>query len=420
MQPTVTARLIGVGLWLVAAGMLHSAVAQDVLRIAAIVNDDVISGYDLDRRLDLVIRSARMTDSPETRRQIHGKVLELLIDEKLRLQAADSHNIRVSEKDMATAIGRIERRNNLKVGGFDEFVRSMGVDRDSLLQQIRADVAWNRVLNRLLQPIPEDEIEESLQKLEADIGKPEYAVSEILIPTDSPDQVNEARQITENLLKQIRAGAPFEAAARQFSRGATAASGGQVGWVRADQLAEEIATVIATLEKGAISEPIQTNNGFYLIKLHNQRVFQMAAATGAKVSLRQLLFALPEDASQATIKSRTDEALAMTASISVCGEIEAMAQKSEDVEFADLGTFDLNQLSPQIRDAVRNVAVDKFSEPLPLASGIMLLMVCARQESEANAPARRQVELELRKKKLAKISQRYIRDLRRDALVEYR
>ena len=239
----------------------RAAVGQEVQRIAAIVNDDVISGYDLERRVELVIRSTRMKDNPDARRQLRAKVLENLIDEKLQLQAAERLNIQVTERDIAVAVASLERQNNITPGRFDDFIRQLGIDRDSLMQQIRARLAWNKVLSRKLPPIPEDEVDEAMRQLEAEIGKPEYRISEIYLPVDTPERESDIRQSASELYRQIGGGVPFPAAAREFSSGVTAASGGQVGWVKSDQLGPEIGQALAQMQIGDVSPPIRTPLG---------------------------------------------------------------------------------------------------------------------------------------------------------------
>lgn len=397
-----------------------AAVAQEVQRIAAIVNDDVISGYDLERRVELVIRSTKMADSPETRRQLRAKVLELLIDEKLQLQAAARLNIQVSDKEMDEAIARLEHRNHVPAGRFDDFVRSMGVDKDSLMQQIRAQLAWNKVLLRNLPTIPDEEVDEAMQKLEANVGKPEYRVSEIFLPTDASADERTVLETARDLRTQIQGGVPFGSAAREFSRGATAADGGEVGWVKPDQLGREIGRVLAEMQIGEVSEPIREPNGYYLIQLHERRRFMAADPSEIKVALRQVLFAVPEGAGRSAVGAAERKARDFAAKAGGCGELEASAAGDDGADYIDLGTLAMGQLAADIRAAVQSLPVDQFSQPVVGPPGVMLFMVCKRTEPDEEGLDRGAVLEDLTRQRLAQIAQRQIRDLRRDALVEYR
>ena len=393
-----------------------AAVAQEIQRIAAIVNDEVISGFDLERRVELIIRSTESVDSPEARQRLRPEALDILIDEKLRLQAAKQLNLAVNERDIARAVSNLERQNNVPPGGFDDFLRANGYDRESLMQQVRAEIAWGKFLRRRATPISDDEIDEELARLEADIGKPEFLISEIYLPVAAaPDEV-EIQRLAQELVTQIDGGSAFGAVASQFSRGATANEGGRVGWIKADQLAGELAQVVDTLEPGARSDPIRTLGGYYIIRLHNKRRFGVADPRSAQMRLMQITIAVADgDASRS--RRLAEEFRAATEG---CPAIAGAVEGHDGVEQGDLGTLAIGQLSEAIQAAVNDLPDGKLSAPIDLGDSLMLLMVCERERQEIRKPDREQVLSQLSRRQLFKLSQRFIRDLRRDALVEYR
>jgi len=182
------------------------------------------------------------------------------------------------------------------------------------------------VLNRKMPTIPEDEIDEALQEFEADVGKPEYRISEIFLPIESAAREDETRRSTAELLAQIRGGVPFAAAAREFSRGATAENGGGVGWVRPDQLASEIGQILRDLDIGEISEPIRTSGGFYLITLHERRRFMATDPSEVKIALRQISLDVADGASTSEIEAVRRRAAQLAASAGAgCQGLEALA-----------------------------------------------------------------------------------------------
>ncbi len=393
-----------------------AAVAQEIQRIAAIVNDEVISGFDLERRVELIIRSTESVDSPEARQRLRPEALDILIDEKLRLQAARQLNLAVNERDIARAVSNLERQNNVPPGGFDDFLRANGYDRESLMQQVRAEIAWGKFLRRRATPISDDEIDEELARLEADIGKPEFLISEIYLPVAAaPDEV-EIQRLAQELVTQIDGGSAFGAVARQFSRGATANEGGRVGWIKADQLADELARVVDTLEPGARSDPIRTLGGYYIIRLHNKRRFGVADPKSARMRLMQITIAVA-DADGSRSRRLAEEFRAATEG---CPAIAGAVEGHDGVEQGDLGTLAIGQLSEAIRAAVNDLPDGKLSAPIDLDDSLMLLMVCERERQEIRKPDRERVLAQLSRRQLFKLSQRFIRDLRRDALVEYR
>ena len=408
---------------LTVAGAVAPATAQQVQRIAAIVNDEVVSGFDVEQRIDMVIRSTRLRNTPETRRRLRQQVLRGLIDETLQLQAAQRNNISVSEADLQRAYGVLERQNRLEAGRLPEFLRANGLSQEALARQLRAEIAWSKLVRRRLQPsvsIGEDEVNEVLDRLQANADLPETRLSEILLPVDSPEKEEETLRNALRLVQQLREGAPFDAVAREFSRGATANTGGEIGWVQPGQLAEELDRTVAALAIGAVSEPVRATGGYYIIRLHERRNIAGDDPLETKLSLKQIRIPLPGGRSGPNAGAARDLAQQVMGRAPGCDGLAGTAAAFQIEEAGDLGTVKLRELPEEIRGAVAELPIGDFSKPIITSDAIMLLMVCERDVPKVEPPDRAKIEEELMRRRLAMLAQRYLRDLRRDAVVELR
>jgi peptidyl-prolyl cis-trans isomerase SurA len=389
------------------------AAAQDVQRIAAIVNDDVISGYDLEQRIDLVVSTTRLQDNAETRRRLRREVLRNLIGEKLQIQEAARNNIRVSDDEVQRALATVARQNNVPENRFDEFLRANGVPRASLEQQIKAEIAWGKLVRRRFAGsavVSGEEIDEALERIRRTAGVDEFRVSELFLPVDSPEQEVETQRTAERLAQQIRDGAPFPAVARQFSRGSTAAAGGQIGWVRPGQLAPEIEQAVAGLQPGQVSAPVRSAGGFYVLQLHERRKGGLSEEE-VVLELRRVL--LPQGVDP-------DEVRRVAVERQGCESVEQAAQELGGREGPALDGVKLGQLPPPLRAVLAELQVGRFSEPVRGEEGAELLMVCGRDDSKAGGPSREQVAEGLTRQRMGMLAQRYMRDLWRTAHVELR
>ena len=223
--------------------LVGAANAQDVLRIAAIVNDEVISVQDLGERLSLALASAGLQDRPEIRRRLAPQVLRGLVDETLKSQEAKRLDIRIASDDMDRALRRIEQQNKVQKGGLKDFLARKGIKLSVLAQRIEKDLAWSRVVDRAVRPriqIGQEEINDMLAQINAGKGKPVYRVAEIFLPVDNPRNENDVRVLAGRLIQQLQAGATFAGLAQNFSQSAAAAVGGELGWIRQGQLMEEL------------------------------------------------------------------------------------------------------------------------------------------------------------------------------------
>ena len=260
------------------------ASGQESVGIAAVVNSEAISVPDLVSRIDVAIAATRLRASDELRRQLAPQVLRSLIDERLKVQEAERLGVTVSEAEMASARRTVEQRNGIPEGGFDEFLRRQGLDAAAVSDQLRAEILWSKLVRGRLGvavSVGEGEIDEALARLEANRGRPEYRVAEIFLAVESPARESEVHAAAEGLYEQLTAGASFGQIARQFSQSATAAVGGDIGWVMEGQLPSEIEAVLAQLEPGLIAPPVRVFGGYNIVTLLDRRtVLSDAPAAG--------------------------------------------------------------------------------------------------------------------------------------------
>ena len=94
---------------------------------------------------------------------------------------------------------------------------------------------------------------------------------EIFLPVDNPEQNDKVKKDAEEVEQQLHQGAPFPVVARQFSQHPTAATGGDMGWVNTGQLAPELDAALARMEVGAVSDPIRSTGGWYVLGLRERQ-----------------------------------------------------------------------------------------------------------------------------------------------------
>ncbi|MDA0228704.1 MAG: peptidylprolyl isomerase [Proteobacteria bacterium] len=393
--------------------------AQDIMRIAAVVNDDVISLYDLAARINIVVASSNLRDAPELRRQIAPQVLRTLVDEYLQTQEAARLDISATDRDIEFTINQIEQKLGTGEGGFDNFVRANRLDREALIAQLKAEIAWTKLISRRLSSaisVGEDEIDGALSRLESSRGQPEYRVAEIFLSIESTDQEREITDTAENLLAQLRQGVAFPEIARQFSQSATSAVGGDIGWVIEGQLPAEIDAILSAMAPGDISSLVRTFDGVHIIKLIDRRTVLTANPLDARLHLAQLIV---EDfgTDRETVLDRIRQSHAQSED---CADMLRLTADFTSSQSGDLGELGLRDMPTDLRDAVLNVQAMELSPPLPFGRGFRILMVCSRVEAEVELPTRDTMRRDISNRRLELQARRYLRDLRRSAFVDFR
>ncbi len=400
-----------------------SPLAQPLQRIAAVVNDEVISVYDLENRMALVIATSGLEDSNATRQRLQPQILRSLIDERLQIQEANRLNATVSEREIADALLRIERANNLQPGQLTQELGSMGIERGVLSSQIKASLAWQKVVNRRLRPqmqIGQDEVDEVLERINASKGTVQFLLAELFLAVETPEQEDEVRQTAENILDQMRRGSAFQAMAQQFSQSASASAGGDIGWVERAQMEEEVLEVIDQIPTSRATPPIRTPTGFYIYLLRDKRTLAAPAAEDAVVSLAQLILPLEPNASQDEINSQSELAETVRESVSGCADLKRVAGELGLPGGDPTPELRVGDLNPAVRPVVAVLKTDEAGKPVRNDSGVALIMVCTRKEPPSNLPSREDISENLTRQRLDLIARRHLRDLRRAAFIDVR
>lgn len=390
------------------------------MRIAAVVNDDVISEYDLAARMRLVMLSSNLPDTAEVRQKIAGQVLRGLIDEKLQLQEAKRQNVSATEEEINDAIQQIEKQNNLKAGQLDEFLKARGIERSVIVSQVTASLLWAKLVRRQAAEgtqISDEEVDETMKRLKEHATEPQSHVAEIFLSIDNPGQEEEVRKLAEKLTEQMKQGARFSAVARQFSQSATAAAGGDMGWLRPDQLAPELGKAVAALRAGELSPPIRSGGGFYLLLVLDRR--NAGGAPDTVFDVVQVVLPLPAGAGDAARRAAIAEAEKMRPGFKDCPTMLKIG-KEKAPQFSSQGKLAASQIAAELRNLIEKLTVGQPSVPIVQKNGVGVVMVCSKETEKPGAITRQEATEAVIRQRLDTLAKRYLRDLRRSAYVDVR
>lgn len=385
--------------------------------IAAVVNDSVISTGDVRARLGLTLLSSGMPDAPEVRQKLLPQILRVLIEESLQLQEGQRTGIDVSGEEIDAAMAKIAQDNKMNVD-MRAFLDANGVAPSTLERQIRAGLTWNKIVMRELRPrvdVGDDEVKAAVENIKANAGKQEYLVSEILLSVDKPEDELQVRAFADKLVEQLKGGAMFSAVARQFSQGTGASAGGDMGWIRAGELAGEVDALLQTMTPPQIAGPVRSVNGYHILGLRNKRVASFGDAKDARVRMGQLFKAFKNEAEHATV---IDESRSVRAAFSGCEGIDKTLGGFKGWEWQDLGEVALDQAPPWLFEEISKLAVGEISAPMPANDGVLLVCLCARETAtDIDVAALRNA---IGAEKMERMARGLLRDLRRDAFLDVR
>jgi peptidyl-prolyl cis-trans isomerase SurA len=394
-------------------------------RIVAVVNGEAVSRSDIVGRARLFALNAGIAVPPEMLERLIPQVTRLVVDERLRMQEVQRRRIPVADADVADAVRELEQRNNLPAGALRAQLSSVGVQPRVLYDQIRTQIGWARLLRLQLgaQAEPsEAEVQEAIRSAQARIGQPEYLASEIFIPIDDPRSEGETRRFVEEVIGQLRRGIPFALAATQFSQAQSALQGGDLGWVRKEEVEEAVAGVLERMPPGAISNPIRVPGGYQIMLLRQRRESGREMAT--LLSLRQAFFPFTTalDPNNPTPQQREalERAQRLSQNARGCEAIE-QASGGGGSRQADPGTVRLETVSPPpLRALLAGLSPGRASQPVITPEGIMVMMVCSRETRNLAELTPEQARTQILRDRVENLSRQLQRDLRRRAQIEMR
>jgi peptidyl-prolyl cis-trans isomerase SurA len=423
MRPLFRALLLAA---LLSAGMAAPPAAAQTNRIVAVVNGDIVTTAEIEARRRLFAINAGIAPSQQSLERLTPQVTRLLIDERLRLQEVRRRRIPVGDNDVAAALQDLERRNNLPPGGLVAQLRRAGVEPRALYDQLRAQIGWARLLRTLLgsQAEPgEAEVNDWIAAQRARTGQQEYLVSEVFIPLDDPAEEPEVRRFVDDVVGQLRAGAPFPIVATQFSQAQSALQGGDLGWVGAEALDPEIARIVPIMPVGAISNAMRVPGGFQIVALRGRREVGRDEAT--MLSLRQVFFAfssplVPNQPTPQQIQ-QLERAQALGNSARSCEAMEAAGRAQGGDRPVDPGQVRQESLNPpQLRAMVAALPVGRASQPIIAPDGILVLMVCSRERRNEAEITPEMARSQIVRERAELLSRQTQRELRRRAQIEMR
>jgi peptidyl-prolyl cis-trans isomerase SurA len=396
-------------------------VEPNVRKATAIVNGEIITGTDVDQRLALIVLANGGKISAEETERLRVQVLRNLIDEALQIQEAKANKIEITPSDVEQSYTRVSGNFKRTPQKMSEYLRTVGSSDRSIKRQIEGEIAWSRLLRRKVEVnVSDAEVNSVMERLKAARGTSEYHVGEIYL-SSTPENAQEIFANGRKIIDQIRQGGSFAAYARQFSEASTAVQGGDLGWVRAAQLPDALAQAVQEIAVGQIVGPVEVPGGYSILYLIDSRKVLMADARDALLSLKQLALTFPAGMSSTEAQAKASEFGRVTQTMGGCGKVEETAQRL-GAEVVDNDQVRVRDLPAPLQELLLKLQIGQATPPFgSQAEGVRVLVLCGRDEPQsAGDPSFDQIMAQMEEERVNRRAQRYLRDLRRDAVVDYR
>jgi peptidyl-prolyl cis-trans isomerase SurA len=393
-----------------------------IVKATAIINGDVITQTDVDQRLAwLAIANGNEIPQDEVDR-LRQQVLRNLIDETLEIQAAKTEKIEIKQSDIDKTVARVAASAKQTPEQMAAYLQAKGSSIRTMRRQIEGEIAWQRLQRAKIESgisVGDDEVKAVLDRMNASKGTEEYHVGEIFL-SSTPATESQTLDNANKILDALKNGASFAGYARQYSEASTAAVGGDLGWVRPEQLPASLATTLREMTPGTVSNPIEVPGGVSIIAVQDTRKIMTADPRDAVLSLKQVSISFPKGMAKTAAEPVVSQFAAAARAIGGCGGAEKIAADFHG-EVVTSDQVKMRDLPPALQQMMMPMQVGQATQPFgSLEEGVRVLVICGRDEASANEPSFDDVYNSINEERVNTRARRYLRDLRRDAVIEYR
>lgn len=408
---------------LLCALMMPASLHAQTVKVVAVVNGEAITNLDLENRLNYLLSATGLSITDENEQQLKDDVLQMLIDDTLKLMEARRLVPNLIEPGRAQAremVNDTYQDGNVAAG---TKLRELGLDRQIIEEKTAADIIWATLLRDRYKPQFDNAdklANQALERMRADLSQPQVKLSEIVLAPTADRGPAENLEIAGQMIDAIKQGADFAAIARQYSAAGSAKDGGSLGWLVLKTLPASFAEAVENAPSGALLPPINQDGVIYILRKDGVRAKGLIDPSQARVDIARALLPLPADISSSDQLIAAGQLQKRSETARSCDDIAALNTELGSGEPSFLNGLEVGSITPNLRSFIQDLAVNKPSEPLNFAEGMVVFMICRRTMPEVALPSIENLKNSELNKIFAIISNRYLLRLRRAATIDTR
>jgi len=399
-------------------------------QIAVIVNDDIITRYELNSYLNKIKQQLKKQGTPlPAAKELEKQVLERMIIDMLQLQFAKETGLRIDDAQLDKAMARIAQQNNFaSLAEFRAKVEKEGVDFKKFREEIRGEMTFSRLREREVESklvVSDNEIENYLAMQSKQSGKgEELELAHILVQIPeqaSAEKIQASKERADKAWSQLRGGAQFAQVAAGFSDAKDGLQGGSLGWRTIDRLPTIFQEALKNMQIGEISAVLRSPNAFHIIKLLDKRSKDTPVMI-TQTRARHILIKTSEATSETEAKNRlTEIKKRIEGGANFAEQAKLYSEDGSAAQGGDLGWVSPGVFVPEFERAMNGLKIGQLSNLVQSEFGWHLIQVLERRNADVSVEQKKQqAGMAIRAFKSDEAYQEWLRQLRDRAFVDYR
>ncbi len=383
------------------------AASQGMFAPAIIVNDRVITNYEIEQRILLM----RLLRAPGDHQKL---AREQLIEDRLKLDAVQAAGLEITEEGIESGIEEFAARANMNSEQFLRAIAAGGVAKETFRDFVIAGLGWRELVRAKFGPrvnISETDIQKALNTTNG--GAVRVLLSEIIMPAPPPQAA--AVQARAERISQLTSFSAFSAEARRYSATKTRGSGGRLPWMPLSNLPPALRPIILGLAPGQVSQPLPLQGAIALFQM--REIQEMDAPAIEYAAIEYAAYYMSGGRSEATL----GKAQQLRGRVDVCDDLYGVA-KGQPEEVLERGSKKPGEIPTDIALELSKLDPGEVSTALTRSNGetLVFLMLCGRTTKVAEEAAPEDVAVQLQNKRLGSYAQGYLEELRAEARIIYK
>jgi len=389
--------------------------------IAVIVNDKSILSSDLNHRVNLLIKGTDVKVTPDMMKEVRRKVMEQMIDEALQLQIMKKFDITVEGPELDSAWGMMAERLGVPQGQLDAYLKENHIPIHVVKDQIKSALGWQKYISERYGKdvqVSDTEVKKELARIEKNKQKNQALLSEIVLSYDNPEQAQEAEKKAKEASAKLRSGAAFPLIAQQYSHSASAARGGDIGWVSMDELDPAVKKVVETINRGEVSNPIPVKGGYRIVGVRDRHGVGSLGESVEYVSFQQIEFKFPMFGGEEGVEEMQLTASTIREKARTCSMMKKMTDGRPRIKNQFVEHVQTEQMHPELAKVLKKLKPGERSQLMQTGDGLIMFMMCDKDVVKPHEPDEKEIRNILREKKINTINDKELRSLRRTAFID--
>jgi peptidyl-prolyl cis-trans isomerase SurA len=364
--------------------------AQEVLdRIVAVVGNQIILESELKTQLTLYATQFGVDLKDEEKQKgLEKELLEQMVNDNLLLiQAEKDTTIQVTPKEVETAVEEQLKKVKSQFASEEAFqnqLKAEGLTENELKKKYKEQIKRQMLIDRLSSKklsrvsVSTKEVKDFYQTYKDSIPDQPQSIklSHILLEIKpSQNTLDSLKKKAETVLDLAKKGEDFATLALKYSDDPSGQEGGDLGFFKKGEMIEKFEKVAFALNPGEISDLVETEFGYHIIKVEEKKDDEIHA--------RHILILIrPSEEDTLRVKTFADSLCQRILGGEDFGELAKKYSSDEDSRKmgGELGWFPVEQIDPEFKEAVKDLKVGEISRPSPSQFGIHIFKVLDRKE----------------------------------------